>query len=92
MSPALDLLTTITAIGVALASVAVNVKAWRKRPPSVRSGLYLWAAFVSFTFAVVYGLVLFRVVDLSVLVDLLIFRMLTILLLLGMLLHGYVDT
>jgi DMSO/TMAO reductase YedYZ heme-binding membrane subunit len=83
---------TWIAVCVAFASVAVNLRAWGKRPYRHRRALYLWSAFVSFGFGLAYLLALAGVVSLAVLTESLTFRWLAILTMFGLLLHGLVDT
>lgn len=82
---------TLAAMLVGFASTAVNLRAWSQRPYRRRRGLYLWAAFISFGFALAYMLGLIGVISLAILVQYLVLRWLAILALFGLLLHGLVD-
>lgn len=87
-----EMAVTIAAMLVGFASTAVNLRAWSRRPYRLRRGLYLWAAFISFGFAMAYLLGLIGVISLAILVEYLVLRWFALLALLGLLLHGLIDT
>lgn len=87
-----ETVVTWIAVAVAMASTLVNIRAWSKRPYQARRALYLWSAFVSFSFGLAYFLGVTGIISMTVLIESLVLRWLAILVLFGLLLHGLVDT
>lgn len=80
------------AILAATLSFVLNLRAWRRKPPVRRCGLYFFGMATSLWFGLVYLLAFTGIVDFDLLVDSGLLRIAVILILLVAAFHAYVDT